>query len=122
MNKHEEEIFKTEKAFAAMAKEKGLKIAFTSFAAEGAVLSRENRLIKGKKEIEAYFEKQTLKNVELAWEPEFIRVAESGDLGYTYGPYTFEGTDENGKVHKASGVFHTVWQKEANGEWRFVWD
>ncbi len=122
MNKMEKEIFETEKAFAALAKEKGLKIAFSTFAANDAVLSRENKLIKGKKEIEAYFEKMTLRDVQLSWEPEYIEVAESGDLGYTYGPYSFEWTDDAGEAQKATGIFHTVWRKEADGEWRYVWD
>ncbi len=122
MNRYEKEIFETEKAFAALAKEKGLKIAFSTFAADDTVLSRENKLIKGKKEIEAYFEKVTLRDVQLSWEPEHIEVAESGDLGYTYGPYSFEWTDDAGKAQKATGIFHTVWRKEADGEWRYVWD
>ena len=122
MEKYEKEIFETEKAFATLAKEKGLKIAFTTFASDEAVLFRENKLIKGKKEIEAYFEKQTLKDVQLDWAPDFISVAETGDLGYTYGPYKFEGINEAGETIKTMGIFHTVWKKEPNGEWRYVWD
>ena len=122
MNKVEKEIFETEKAFAALAKGKGLKVAFTTFASDDAVLMRGNELIRGKKEIEAYFENQTLKNVQLDWAPDFISVAASGELGYTYGQYQFEGTDIDGKTLNATGIFHTVWRKEASGEWRFVWD
>jgi len=122
MKTYEEEIRDTEKAFAALAKEKGLKVAFSTFAADDAVLSRENKLIKGKKEIEAYFDKVTLKNVQLSWEPEYIKVAESGDLGYTYGPYTFKWTDDKGEAQIATGIFHTVWRKDKDGKWRYVWD
>jgi len=122
MEDYKKEIFEAEKAFAKLAKEKGLKVAFTTFASGEAVLHRENKIIKGKKAIEEYFEKQTLKKVQLEWTPDFIDVAASGDLAYTYGPYKFEGTDEAGEKIKSTGIFHTVWKKEANGEWRYVWD
>ena len=122
MENYEKEILETEKSFAKLAKEKGLKVAFTTFASEEAVLLRENKLIRGKKEIEEYFEKQNLENVQLDWTPDLIDVAASGDLGYTYGQYKFEGPGEKGQTIKSTGVFHTVWKKEANGEWRYVWD
>jgi ketosteroid isomerase-like protein len=120
--KHKNEILNTERGFAQLAKEKGLKVAFTTYAAEDAVLNRGNTLIKGKKAIDEYYTNQKLHNVSLEWEPEFIEVAVSGDLGYTYGPYTFTATDTTGKEIKSNGIFHTVWKKQANGEWRYVWD
>ncbi len=122
MENYEKEILETEKSFAKLAKEKGLKVAFTTFASEEAVLLRENKLIRGKKEIEEYFEKQNLENVQLDWTPDLIDVAASGDLGYTYGQYNFEGLGEKGQIIKSTGIFHTIWKKEANGEWRYVWD
>ena len=119
---YKEEIRETEKAFARLAKEKGLKVAFTTYAAEDAVLNRSDKLIKGKNAIEAYYAKQTLQNVKLEWEPEFVEVAVSGDLGYTYGPYTFSANDSTGKEINAKGIFHTVWKKQSDGKWRYVWD
>ena len=122
MEAYKTEILNTERAFAKLAKAKGLKVAFLFYASDEAVLKRGGKLIKGKKAIGEYFEKQTLQNVRLEWEPDFISVSDSGDLGYTYGPYEFEATDETGKIIKDSGIFHTVWKKEPNGEWRYVWD
>jgi ketosteroid isomerase-like protein len=122
VDKYENEILNTEKAFTQLAKEKGLKIAFSTYASEEAVLFRENKLIKGKRAIGDYFKKWPWRNVQLAWTPDFVSVAASGDLGYTYGKYTFEGTDESGELKQFSGIFHTVWKREADGEWRYVWD
>ena len=122
MNTYEKEIFETEKAFAKLAKEKGLKIAFTTFAADDAVLMRGNKLIKGKKEIGNYFDSLSLKDPQLDWEPELVEASASGDLGYTYGPYTFKWKDSEGKLEEATGIFHTVWRKEPDGKWRYVWD
>ena len=122
MEKYKREIRDTELAFAKLAKEQGLKVAFTTYAADDAVINRGDNLIKGIKAIEEYYANQKFLNVSLEWEPEFIEVAESGDLGYTYGPYIFKATDSNGKEISSEGIFHTVWKRQANGEWRYVWD
>lgn len=121
MVNYKEQIAKAEKDFAELAKEKGLKIAFTAFAAEDAALNR-GKIIKGKKEIEKFYADEKYDNVSLQWKPDFIDVSSSGDLGYTYGQYEFVGVDENGDTLKSTGIFHTVWKKQPNGEWRFVYD
>jgi len=122
MEQYKTEILEVEKAFAKLAKEEGMKTAFLTYASDEAVLHRENKIVSGKKAIEEYFDRQKLKNVRLDWMPDFISVAASGDLAYTYGAYTFEGTDEEGREIKFSGIFHTVWTREPSGEWRYVWD
>lgn len=85
---------------------------------------RNNILIKGKDAINNSFGNQDPGpgKVELAWEPDFVDVSGSGDLGYTYGKYTYSVTDSSGAVKLDSGIFPTVWKRQANSEWRFVWD
>ena len=122
MGKYNSEILDTEKAFAQLVKEKGLKTGFLAYAADEAVLSRGGKLIKGKKEIEEFFDKQTLKDVRLEWVPDFVSVSASGDLGYTYGKYTLEAVDQTGQEIRSDGIFHTVWKRQPDGEWRYVWD
>ena len=72
-----------------MTKEVGLKEAFLEFAAKSAVLNRNGKIIKEKQQIAPYFDSQTLQNVSLDWEPEFVEDAKAGDMIYTYGPFTF---------------------------------
>jgi ketosteroid isomerase-like protein len=122
MERFKKEILDTEKAFAQLVKEEGLKAGFLAYAADEAVLSRGGQLIKGKKAIEAYFDRQTLKDVRLEWAPDFVSVSASGDLGYTYGRFTLQAMDQAGQEIKSEGIFHTVWKREPNGEWRYVWD
>jgi ketosteroid isomerase-like protein len=124
MEKWKSEIVETEKAFAEMAKTEGIPKAFVTYAAEDAVLMRNNTLISGRDAIKNSFGNQDpgAGNVELAWEPDFVDVSGSGDLGYTYGKYTYSVTDSSGAVKLDSGIFHTVWKRQANGNWRFVWD
>jgi len=122
MEKFEQEILETERAFAKLAKEEGVRAAFVAFASEDAILNRDNKLIKGKQEIEEYFSKQDWANIRLDWAPDFVSVSVSGDLGYTYGKYILEGKDDSGQMKKSEGFFHTVWKREPSGEWRYVWD
>lgn len=122
LEKWKTEITDTEKAFAQMAKDSGVALAFLHFAAENAVLQRNNQIVKGKAEIQQYFDNQTLENVSLQWSPDFIDVSKSGDFGYTYGNFTFSATDTAGNPLEATGVFHTVWKRQADGTWKYVWD
>jgi len=116
------EVLQTERAFAKMVKDEGLKIAFTTYAADSAVLKRGNELIKGKKAIEDYYKNFKYPDARLHWEPDFIDVSESGNMAYTYGTYTFEATDDSGIVIQDTGIFHTVWKRQPDGQWRYVWD
>ena len=61
-------------------------------------------------------------NVQLTWKADFVDVSASGDLGYTYGEYTYTYKDEAGNTLSEKGIFHTVWKRQKNGDWRFVWD
>lgn len=122
MENYKAEIIQVENDFAKMAKEEGVQKAFLYFAADNAVLNRNNTIIEGKAAIKEHFEKQTLKNVQLNWAPDFVEVALSGDIAYTYGHYTFSAINDNGEIVKDEGIFHTVWKKQADGRWKFVWD
>lgn len=122
IEKWKQEITKTELNFAKMAKEKGVQDAFLHFAANDAVLLRSNQLVTGKKEIDEHFNQQTLKDYTLEWSPDFVDVSASGDLGYTYGHYTFTYKDENGEYQQSTGIFHTVWKRQTDNSWKFVWD
>ncbi|MBN2070460.1 MAG: nuclear transport factor 2 family protein [Candidatus Krumholzibacteriota bacterium] len=122
VERYKKEIVAAEKAFAAMAREKGVKEAFLAFAADSAVLNRGGRIIKGKKAIEEYFESQGEREVTLSWEPDFTDVSVSGDLGYTFGRYRYEETGQDGDMTVSEGIFHTVWKRQVDGRWLYVWD
>ena len=117
---YKEEIIKTEKEFEAAAKAEGLASAFSRFADSTAVINR-GGLVKGKDSIKWFYEKSR-SGVHLTWSPDFVDVAASGDLGYTYGHYLYEATDSTGRPIQSRGIFHTVWKRQKDGSWRFVWD
>jgi len=112
-------VIQTEKDFAQMAKEKGIAAAFYTFADSHAVIKRGNQLVKGKEAIKDYYSRQTQRG-ELQWSPTFADV--SGDLGYTYGEFTYSEKDSVGNLNESKGYFHTVWKRQKDGSWKFVWD
>lgn len=121
--KNKQEIIQAERDFARMVKEQGMQAGFSFFADSNAVIRRGNEtLIKGKKEIEENYGNPRYKDVVLEWEADFVDVAASGDLGYTYGHYTFEAKDSTGNPIKTTGTFHTVWKRQSDGSWKYVWD
>jgi ketosteroid isomerase-like protein len=112
-----------ETAFAEMAANKGIAEAFKYFADEEAVIKRKNdTLIKGKKNIAAYYLQPFYKTSSVTWKPDFIDASEDGTLGYTVGKYIWKSTDSTGKINIFKGVFHTVWKKQKDGNWKYVWD
>ena len=118
----QQEIRDVEKAFAEMTAKEGIAAAFTHYAADDVVLSRGKKLIRGKDELRQFYAGQTFEDVKLFWEPTYVDVSASGDLAYTYGPYTFSARDTAGNMVLDTGYFHTVWKKQPDGEWKFVWD
>lgn len=116
------EIALAEEAFNEHAQIHGLKSAFVSFAHSEAVINRGDSIIRGIKGIENYFDNQSYLEAQLSWKPDFIDVASSGDLGYTYGKYHFKGMRLDSTRFEVSGIFHSVWKKDENGQWKFVYD
>lgn len=114
------EIIRTEHDFAIMADEAGVAEAFYHFAADSAVILRGGKLIRGKEAISDYYRNSLKPGTKLLWEPDFTEV--SGSLGYTYGRYTHQIPDSDGSIIESHGYFHTVWKRQADGSWRFVWD
>ena len=107
-----------------MTDEKGIQKAFLKFAADDAVLLRNNTITKGKNALSTYFKNSPppRKDEHLVWKPDFIDVSDSGDLAYTYGSFTYSYTDEKGEKVENKGVFHTVWKRQSDGSWKYVWD
>lgn len=116
------EIVQVEKEFCNMATTEGIPKAFEAFADDDAVLMRNRDLVIGKKAIVELYNSAPASNAQLVWEPEFVEVAESGDLAYTYGYYTYSSVDSSGNTNTSQGVFHTVWKRQKDGNWKYVWD
>jgi ketosteroid isomerase-like protein len=109
-------IVESERAFARSAGEKGTRDAFLAFIAEDAVLFRPQP-VPGKK----YLLDHPASPGRLSWRPVFADVSISGDFGYTTGPYEYRKAASD-PTPSSFGNYFTIWQKQADGAWRFVID
>ncbi len=119
--RYKSELYAVEKEFCAMAQLDGVQKAFVHFAADSAAVHRKGLILNGKEAIRKEYASFP-KDDKLEWSPDFADVSASGDLGYTYGKYTYTSVDSLGHVTKSDGIFHTVWKRQSDGKWRFVWD
>ena len=121
--KVKQEIFNIEKAFEKMCAEKGIAEGFFFFADDSAVIKRQNdTLIIGKENIKNYYNNDFYKNASVKWTPDFIDVSNDGSMAYTYGKYLWTAKDASGNTSEFRGVFHTVWKKQNDNTWKYVWD
>jgi ketosteroid isomerase-like protein len=118
-----QEIMQVEKDFQNMLKAKGVAHAFQHFAADNAVIKRENdTLIVGKQAIRNYYSSELYINAMAEWTPDFVDVSDDGKMAYTYGKYLWIFKSKDGTTKTFKGIFHTVWKRMENGSWRYVWD
>jgi hypothetical protein len=61
-----------------------------------------------------YGARPSTKGPPLVWWPLWAGISRSGDLGFTTGPATYDG--------KPSGWYFTVWARQADGSWKWVYD
>ena len=96
----------------------GLQKAFIEFADDSVVLLKPNRMpIVGKLGLIKSYEGKSDSGVVLTWSPANAIIAESGELGYTYGFWTFIAQKDTSR-----GTYLTVWKKNSNGQWKFIAD
>jgi len=58
----------------------------------------------------------------IEWHANKVGVSSSGDLGYTSGTTGMSFKDASGKTVAYKGKYLTVWKKQANGEWKVLYD
>lgn len=118
-----EEIVQTEKAFERMAREKGISEAFYFYADKNAVIKRaHDTLIQGNENIRNFYSNPVFQHATVTWAPDFTEVSSDGTLAYTFGRYRWKEPGKDGKIEEFKGVFHTVWKKQTDGSWKYVWD
>ena len=122
MKRYKAELIDVEKEFSEMVQKVGVAKAFKIYAAPDGVILREGKIIRGKDAIANWYNKEGNTIQALSWKPDFVDVSETGDLGYTYGSFILTTTDSIGRKKESTGKFHTVWKRQHDGKWRFVYD
>jgi ketosteroid isomerase-like protein len=95
--------------------------AFAEYAAENATEDEGDSVLRGRSEILEAFKKYFAQpGFRLAWDPDDAFAA--GGLGVTHGHFELHGKDADGADKKVVGHYVTVWRKQKDGSWKFVWD
>ncbi|HZZ20803.1 MAG TPA: nuclear transport factor 2 family protein [Opitutaceae bacterium] len=58
----------------------------------------------------------------LTWSPSKIEVSQDGTLGYTWGRYDFTTHGKDGKDSTDTGIYLTIWRRDASGAWKVAYD
>ena len=62
-------------------------------------------------------------NLKISFASDRVQVAKSGDIAYTRGHFTIQGTDPATKQPRTdTGNYLTVWTKQSDGSWKAVED
>ena len=110
-----DEVMRTDRDFAARAAAVGLQQAFAEYAAPDAVIFRAGvGPIRGRAAIGDSFAGTGAAT--LAWAPEEVEVAASGELAYTWGWYTYSADGKS-----STGNYVSIWRR-VDGRWQYVID
>jgi ketosteroid isomerase-like protein len=104
--------------FSSASSARGADKAFASFAADDVTVLREGKSpFVGKARAGSALPGSS---TTWTWEPAFVDVSGSADLGYTYGTYVIASKDATAKTLE-TGNYYRIWKKE-NGRWQVLFD
>ncbi|MBD3219255.1 MAG: DUF4440 domain-containing protein [candidate division Zixibacteria bacterium] len=116
-------MIEADKAFSLMSVEEGMRPAFDYYMDDNATMYRDGMdPITGREDILSLYPPPDNQAGILSWEPFFAEISESGDLGYTLGKYVYTVTDTLGVENESYGYYVTIWKKQPNGSWKYVFD
>ena len=116
-------MIEADKAFSLMSVEEGMRPAFDYYMDDNATMYRDGMdPITGREDILSLYPPPDNQAGILSWEPFFAEISESGDLGYTLGKYVYTVTDTLGVDSESYGYYVTIWKKQPDGSWKYVFD
>jgi ketosteroid isomerase-like protein len=113
-------LMEIDRDFSKLSVDKGMIYAFSTYSAEDVVRFRDGDFPNvGKQSLLKTFEGKSDTSIRLTWEPVFADIAESGELGYTHGTWKMYVIPADTTYY---GVYVTIWKKQVDGTWKFVFD
>jgi ketosteroid isomerase-like protein len=110
-----QQVFAAESSFAASFARRDTA-AFAALIAPDAVFFGQNSVLRGKAAVvDGWRPMLTEPNPPFSWKPEVVEVSESGELAFSSGPVY-------GEDGKQFGVFNSIWRRQADGQWKVVFD
>lgn len=120
VSKDQADMVATERAFARMGFERGIRESFIRYFAPECI-----GFLPHPEKFRAMMEKQEPEKfplpVTVNWAPVWGDISAAGDMGWNTGPVVYEDTGEN-KRPTRHVIFFSVWKKQADGSWLVVLD
>lgn len=117
-----EKLLQTDKDFAQFSVNRGAAEAFNKYLTDGALqLPAGKNPVQGRQNIYEKM-KDNQGNYTLNWSPQFAKITNSGELGYTWGTYVLSYKDDEGKEQKSYGKYLNIWEKQTDGNWKVAVD
>ncbi|UPT61606.1 MAG: hypothetical protein M0D54_14510 [Hyphomonadaceae bacterium JAD_PAG50586_4] len=105
-------VVAAERAFAAAAQQGGWVEAFENYSTADAIVLQAGPV--NARQSLAGIDPANRGDTSLNWGPQFAGVSSGGDFGFTTGPYNGGGA--------AFGQYFTVWRRQADGSWKWIYD
>jgi ketosteroid isomerase-like protein len=116
---NKQQMINADIAFSKLSVEKGVKHAFLEYLdSNGVLLKPGNFPIVGADAID-YLIQMDDSAYTLQWRPRDGMVAQSGELGYTFGVYALKPSAKDTVIY---GTYVSIWKKQGDGSWKFVLD
>ena len=117
-----ETLMQADRDFSQMAQEGEVRDAFLAYMTNDAVmLNGGQQIIHGEGAVAASVGGWP-DGLNLSWDPVSGMIAESQDLGFTYGTYRAWGEDDEGNAIESHGKYVTIWHVQEDGSWKWVLD
>lgn len=110
-------LVNAEKAFASFTVSHTIREGFLNYMDSAGIIFRQGEVINA---LETY-QKQNPGPAKLSWEPDFVVISASGDMGVTMGPYEFRAKSVQ-DTPVARGSFSSVWHINKQGQWKNMVD
>ena len=112
-------LLETDKAFSRLSEQVGMKAAYIDYIDSNGVILKPGQLpVVGANAID-YLIQQNDTTFSLTRQPQSAVVAASGELGYTYGIFSYRLKTNDSTQY---GTYVSIWKKQSDGTWKFVLD
>lgn len=114
---YKDEMIAADRAFSKLSEEQGMKNAFLHYIDNKGVILRPNSVPLAGGNAVDYISQGNDTSYTMTWEPSGGTVAESGELGYTYGIYSLKPKNKDTVYY---GTYVSVWKRQQDGNWKFA--
>jgi hypothetical protein len=112
-----EEIKKAETDFSNLSAKEGMRKAFLQYIDSSGVLLRPGHNPIVGKAARDFLDPINDSAFTLTWIPSAVFASMLGDMGYTYGIYTYKDKDTT-----SYGTYVSIWKRQNDGSWKYVLD